>query len=524
MSRRPIPGPLRGLGRWALGVLALSATSALATEAPKPPARPNLVLVIADDMGRQLGVYGDSAARTPALDRLAAEGVRFDRFYVAAPTCAPSRAAFLTGLFPHANGQWGFPGDSRLHRDVPTLPQRLRAAGYYTVLLGKLHVRGRGAQFPWDLARRLLGRNDQSPESVARNVDAAVKRAAGQPLFLVLSTQAPHTPYPGEEGEPPWPDPLDPAVVPVPETALDTPGYRASLARMYDAYALADAVIGAAVGALDAGQGRETLLVVTSDHGPSVPAGKGTLFEDGIRVPLLVRWPGVAAAGGVSQALVSGVDLMPTFLEAAGLVGREALHGRSFAPVLRDPSAAGHEAVFSEQILLQGGRYFPQRAVRSGPHKYVRNLRPDVELRNHPMDRWAMPYLLRWHTDPRARRLLERQVRPPREELYDLTADPAQLENLAADPAAAAVLARLRGELRSWMARTGDPWLALWDWREGQPDPHQPERDDDGSFQPRWLDAALEAIAQRLGTDASTAPSDAPSAGETPRPTSPGRE
>ncbi len=457
--------------------------------------RPNILLLTVDDMGLELGAYGDPHATTPNIDRLAAQGLRFDSGFVVAPSCCPSRSAILTGMFPHANGQWGFVTETRLHAGVRTLPDLLREGGYRTGLIGKLHVAGAAGQLPFDLALPLVGEEKASPAAFGKAVSDFLAAADDRPFFLLVGSYDPHTPYPGQEGLEPWPVPHDPQQVVVPAAGLDTPAFRRFLAQMYDAYSKADAVIGASLEALErSGAADSTLVLFLSDHGPPLPAAKTTLFEAGIRVPFLARWPGRIEPGRTTDALISSVDIVPTLLEVAGLPQPEALHGRSFLGLLTGDSADTTARVYAENTLGQGQRYFPQRALRTRSFKYIRNLRPDIEFRNNPMIWWAGEMLARWDSDPRARFLLERLVRHEKEELYDLENDPAELNNVAADPAHAATLERLRHELEQWMRETGDPWLALLDHDPALHDPLEPQgAGEDASHEP-WLDAALEQI------------------------------
>lgn len=522
--RRPRAGRARPRRAAALaGALALLGACGGGGDGPAaPPLRPNLLVIVADDMGRELGSYGDPSARTPALDALAREGLRFDAAFAAAPVCSPSRAALLTGLFPHASGHVGFPGDSRLRPEVRTIAQPLNEAGYATGLIGKLHVaaydeRSGTTQLPFREVVVFDRPEADSPERLAREVGSFLARVRDRPFFLMVGLHAPHKPYPGEEGVPAWPEPHDPLRLTVPPTAPDTLAFRRLLARMYDAYSLADSLVAAILGALEAGGASgSTLVLFTSDHGPALPGAKGTLFDPGIRVPLLARWPGVIEPGGSSSALVSGVDLLPTLLEAAGVAPPRGLQGRSLLPILRGEPAAGADAVFAEQNRLEGNRYFPQRAIRTARLKYLRALRPDVELRSNAIGHWARPLLLRWHTDPGARRLVERVVRHPREELYELETDPHELRNLAGEPAWASAQAELRERLRNWMGETGDPWLALFDWAPGDPDPFEPRETRDGPFRPRWLDDELARVHAAAGAARSQGSSSTESSPGTP--------
>ena len=456
--------------------------------------RPNLLLIVTDDMGTQLGAYGDRFATTPHIDALAAAGIRFDRAYSATASCTPSRGAIYTGMPPHANGQWGFGARWSFHSEILTAPTLIEPAGYFTGLIGKRHVFAAEGQFAFDVQDLLRGNGRESPTAIGRAVGDFLKKSADRPFFLVVGTKAPHTPYPGTSGRPPWPEPHDPDAIPGPATGFNTPKFRLAHARMYDAYSLADAAIGAVLEALRAaGKERSTLVILTSDHGPAISAGKATLFEGGIRVPLIARWPGMIEPGRSTNALVSGIDILPTLLVAVGRPIHPQIQGRSFLDSLTNAATPSANAVYSEQNFLASNRYFPQRAVLTAGFKYIRNLRTDVELQNNVLTKWSPAMLSAWYTDPRARFLLERQVRPPREELYDLDSDPDELANLAGDSAYSARLEQMRVDLRNWMKRTGDPWLELWDFDGSQEDPFDPFGKPGGPLQRKWLDNALRA-------------------------------
>jgi len=188
---------------------------------------------------------------------------------------------------------------------------------------------------------------------------------------------------------------------------------------------------------------------------------------------------------------VSAVDILPTLLAVAGLPPEPVVRGRSLLGLFRGEETAARSAVYAESAFLQGNRYYPQRAIRTDRYKYIRNLRPDLDFVSNSLEIWGLPMLVAWDSNPRARFLLERNVRHPREELYDLAADPDELSNVAGDPAHAAALADLRGRLRDHLAETADPWLVLWD--DGVPvsDPFEPEETKDGRFEGAWLEQAL---------------------------------
>ena len=456
-----------------------------------PRELPDLLLITVDDMGMEIGAYGDPHVKTPSIDRLAAQGMRFDRAFVVASTCSPSRSAILTGLHPHSNGQWGFPRYTRVRTGIRTLPDYLKSAGYFTGMIGKFMVRGEGKefpgpQFPFDVWERVYTQDGRDPAQTGRRVTAFLEQVGERPFFLMVNTHAPH------ESRAVAQSVHSAEKIPVPPTNLDTPAVRRRLTKLYDAYSQADAVVAAILESLEAaGKTRSTLVLLLSDHGPAVPSGKGTLFDPGIRTPLIARWPGTIKPGQTSGALVSTVDILPTFLEAARQPAVPGLQGRSLFDLFEGADGANRTVVFGGNTLIQGNRYFPQRAIRTAQYKYIRNLRPDIEFLNNSVKSWGLPMMIVWETDPRARFLLERNVRHPAEELYDLAADPHELVNLAGDSAHAETLSRLRGELRQWLLETGDPWIVLWDRESGSPDPLEPAEFKNGTEPIKWLDAAL---------------------------------
>jgi N-sulfoglucosamine sulfohydrolase len=480
-------GSLAGIGALTLLLaLGIQCTRGKPTEGP-----PNILLVIVDDMGLEVGAYGDDHATSPTLDALAREGLRFDRAFVVSSTCSPSRAAILTGIPPHENGHWGFPRYTRLHRHVRTLPQYLSRAGYYTGMIGKFMVKGEEDQLAFDEFHLPDPEKSRSPDRLGRLTAKFLGQAGERPFFLMVSTHAPHY-QEGAAWGAGWPTPHDPAQVSISATTLDTPPVRRKVARMYDAYSEADAAVAAVLASLDeAGSGRSTLVWFLSDHGPSLPGAKATLFDPGIRIPMIVRWPGAVEPGRTTRALVSGVDILPTLVAAAGIAVDPAVRGHSLLELMRGDAVSVRDAVYAESGFIQGNRYFPQRAIRTDRYKYIRNLRPDLEFWNNSLETWGLPMMVAWDEDPHARFLLERIVRHPQEELYDLEVDPEELHNVASDPEYATALAALRRRLRDHMDRTQDPWLPLWNHTGDSPDPFEPAATKDGPLKAVWLDEKL---------------------------------
>lgn len=412
-------------------LIALCGCAGVSTSDAPPP---NIVLLIADDLGwDDLGAYGHPTLRTPNIDRLAREGLRFDRAYVTTSSCSPSRASLITGRYPHSTDaeqlHW------RLPPDQVTFVEKLRAAGYWTAAAGKWHL-GDAVKDRFDLVREANpagfikgAKSDASGcEDWLRTLN---DRPKGPPFFLWLASIDPHRDYQSARFKaedvvlPPW--------------QTDTPEVRKDFAAYYDEIERLDRYVGEILKALP----ENTLVLFLSDNGRPFPRCKTTLYESGIRTPLIARWPG-RIAPGVCGSLVSTVDVAPTLLSLAEVEAPPTLQGRSFAPLLANPGTSVREHVFAEKNWHD---YEDRsRAARSLKYKYVRNdyadlpATPSADIVRSPSYRALKP-------DAKPR---------PEEELYDVESDPHELENLAGDSRYARILEGMRGALEGWEAATKD--------------------------------------------------------------------
>lgn len=416
--------------------------------------RPNIVWISVEDMSPRLGAYGDPVARTPNIDRLAGEGVRYTRAFATAGVCAPSRSAIITGMYQtgigthHMRTSHVAPGLPTPYEAVPppyvkAFTEYLRAAGYYTTNNAKTDYQFGEPFTAWDESGREA--HWRSPG-----------RAEGQPFFSVFNVTATHEARSwveaGDTVE------TDPAAVDVPPYYPDTPRVRLQIARHYDNIARADARVGEILAQLEAdGHADDTIVFFWSDHGDGLPRAKRWLYDSGLRVPLIVRWPGGEAGGREDDRLVSFVDLAPTVLSMAGAEIPAHLDGRPFA----GPRAAPpRRYVYGARDRIDAA-YDMVRAVRDERFKYIRNYYPGtpyVQLVPFRNNSGIMQELLRLHAEGELRgaaALWLAADRPP-EELYDLHGDPHEIHNLAADPDRARVLDRLRAAMDAWMAETGD--------------------------------------------------------------------
>lgn len=441
------------------GAAALGLGAACSATRREPSAqRPTSVLVLlADDLSaRELGCYGCADARTPTIDELARRGARFAQAYTAVGVCQPSRSSLYTGLYPHRHGAMGF---GPIREDVATWPELLRERGVFTAMVGKLDV-DPVAKFPFDHLLKSVdmpGRRD--PAMWSGHVRDVLQRAQGRPFAAVIGLSDPHRPFDEDD----TPRVTDPASVRLPRTLWDTDGTRREYARHLDCIARLDRTVSLALEELArSGRDRDTLVVVTADNGASFPFAKSTLYEPGVRMPLVCAGPGVLP--GERAEIVSLLDILPTALELAG-ASQPALDGRSLAPLLFDGRALDRDAFVTMQTENNREQARPARALHTARFKYIRNLGPDVATVSNVVghsETWESGKLAA-RTDERIAARMKAYLYRATDELYDLANDPDELENLAASPVHAETLATLKGRLREWMKTNGDPGLEGFD-------------------------------------------------------------
>lgn len=299
-------------------------------------AKPNILLIVSEDNGPELGCYGDPYVQTPVLDGLAEEGVRFENASVPYSVCSPSRACFLTGLYPHQNGQIGLATHKfAMYREWPNLFTVLKAAGYRTGLIGKLHVNPEPA-FPVDY-RAIRGANF-GKRNMRDYAEAAGKFFAGDgeaPFFLSINYPDAHYPLHRQQFGLPE-EPLDGEdVKPLPWVGADSERLREFTANYYNCMRRLDDGVGMLLEELEkSGVADDTLIIYIGDHGAQFSRGKCSVYEAGLRVPFIVHWRGRIKGGQVREELVSTLDIMPTLCGVAGVEAAENLVGYDLAPLL----------------------------------------------------------------------------------------------------------------------------------------------------------------------------------------------
>ncbi len=459
--------------------------------------RPNIVFIHMEDMGVQIPAYGDDTVATPNLNRLAADGIVFERAHVTAASCASSRGTLFSGLYPHQNGIMGFVQQHGFYyRDgIPTFVKDLKAAGYYTGLTYKNGVESshyKTAPVPFDFNPKytenwLTGKtgkravkSEGKPPLVSYAVDNfqyfLQTLEEGQPFYFQAQTPDTHhvwdRPHFIRKGDPGWPYP------PVDSSRIKTtPGWGESLipegpllkkiTQYYEAIQRVDWYVGRILALLEEyGHADNTLVVFSSDHGPShLLRGKTTPREFGLRVPFIVRWPGqITNPGSRSNALVSFVDLYPTFVDVAGLEIPKHLPGYSIKPVLKGKQAERRH-LYSAFVAHTTGlhQYWPSRTVTDGRWKLIHHVLGNGKRRRYAEKNQAI-FSLNKQIDSMSKESLAQRLReisevPPEFELFDLKNDPDELHNLIGNSENAGIEERLRGQLTTWQRQTLDPFL-----------------------------------------------------------------
>ncbi|CAN5886514.1 sulfatase [soil metagenome] len=413
--------------------------------------RPNIIFIIADDVGwDDIGCYGNPAVRTPEIDRIAGQGIRFDNAYLTASSCSPSRNSIISGRYPHNTGA------AELHIPLPEdqipFPLLLKESGYYTVQSGKTHF-GEPALRAFDQVYEM---EDAGTGGEERWVRCLAERPKDKPFFAWFAAKDAHRPWHADG----FGTPHDPAEVIVPPYLADTEATRKDIASYYNEITRFDYYIGEVVKELQR-QGIEenTLLMILSDNGSPFPRGKTRVYDSGMKTPLVIKWGrGIAQPGGVSNSLVSVIDIASTLLEIAGVVPNKGIQGQSFTGLLKDPGTEHRQFVFSEHNWHDYEAH--ERMVRSKDFLYVLNSRPN--LSNHgPADSNRSPSFMDLK-DLRDRGELTHaqndifMVPRPREELYDCTTDPMQIANIASLPQYEKDLKNMREEMERWRAETQD--------------------------------------------------------------------
>ncbi len=430
--------------------------------------QPNIILIIADDMNwDDCGAYGHPTIRTPNIDRLAHEGMRFDHGYVTTSSCSPSRASIITGQYPHNTGaeqlHWGLPNGTT------TFVEGLKAAGYFTAAAGKWHM-GNHIKHHFDVINQADNSGFQLPSGDAIEPSKMIAgqpsgcenwiptlraRPKDKPFFLWFAALDPHRAYTDSTLE----TPHQLSDVRIPPYLPDVPDVREDLRQYYDEIGRLDLYVGKLVTELKS-QGIEenTLIIFISDNGRPFPRDKTTLYEGGIKTPWIIKWPAQVIPGTITKSLVSTVDIAPTLSEVGGFASEPTYEGISFLPILIDAEKEIRQYAFAEDHWHDYEDH--ARAIFNRQWKLIRNDYVDIAATpsadaGRSLTWKAMQELKKQN------KLTTAQLNcfmTPRSkyELFNLEQDPYEVNNLTNEPKHAAIKNELLIALEDWSIKTGD--------------------------------------------------------------------
>lgn len=506
MTRRSLLLPLVLVTSWLAGL-------------PGVAAERNIIFFITDDESPTLGCYGDPVAKTPAIDAIAADGVIFRNAFATTASCSASRSVVMSGLHNHRNGQFGH--QHHYHKfltfeDVGrlSLPNVMRAAGYRTGQIGKYHV---GPEHVYHYDTYIRG-NTRNAVQMAEQAKDFITADDERPFLLYFATSDPHRGGGVDQtsqlelkpdlfgnrpnrGSHDGVDEVfyDPAKVPVPPFLPDTPETREELAQYYQSCSRIDAGLARLVEILkQANLYDKTMIVFTSDHGMAFSGGKTTVYEGGLRVPMVVRDPYQSQRGFTSDALISHIDITPTLLDYAGGLDEESnapkrygmderprrprgdatpvdnhnggkpfdqYHGRSWLHALADPDAEHWQTLFASHTFHEIQMYYPMRVVRDNDYKLIWNIAHGLPY-PFASDLWrASSWQAQYRQGMDAEygmKTVGEYIHRPRFELYDIRSDPNESTNLADSPGHADVLEQYQQRLKQFQEEMDDPWIMKW--------------------------------------------------------------
>lgn len=463
---------------------------------------PNIVLIVSDDHGtNDLGCYGNDVIKTPNLDNLAKEGIRFSNAYATSASCTASRSVILSGIYNHANALYGHMHGFhhfRAYDHIKSLPLLLEElANYRTARIGKYHLA------PEEVFKfqQVLKGDDRNTVEMSKNCKPFINEKSNSPFFLYYCTADPHRGGGILENNPYKPDRFgnreqgyagvtetifSPADVIVPAYLPDTPECRSELAQYYQSVARMDQGIGLLFGELkQSGKWKNTVVIYISDNGIAFPGAKTNVYEPGIKLPCIIKYPDNPKTNRIAEEMISWVDLTPTILDIAcvldkskkvleyeylkseanwdNTVNRE-FQGRSFKSVLNGYPQGEWNEIYASHTFHEITMYYPMRVVIHGNLKMIWNIAYQLPY-PHATDLWdsaTWQQVLNSKSENYANRKVSDYLQRPEFELYDLSVDPLETDNLIENPKAIEVIMMLKDKLKAFQERTNDPWIAKW--------------------------------------------------------------
>lgn len=448
--------------------------------ASETASRPNIIFMVSDDHGTDaIGCYGNPVIRTPHLDKLAAEGVRFTNAYCTSASCSASRSAIMTGMYNHAIGHYGHAHDYHhfsTFDTIKSLPLYLSEAGYRTARIGKYHLAPESVYYFDEVLKC-------DPRSTVEMADLCKPlMEQSDPFFLYFCFDDPHRGDPFQSD--PWYEPnnfgnkpggypgeavdtYSPDEVLVPDFLPDTNESRAELAEYYQSVSRIDQGIGRLLEHLKAsGKEENTVIIYISDNGIAFAGAKTTVYDPGIRLPFILKTPWQENKGIVNNAMLSWVDLTPTILDIAGIDPLKLiLHGKSFKGILEQEKPEGWDKIYASHTFHEITMYYPMRVVQDRRYKLIWNVAWQLPY-PFASDLWASSTwqgVYRREETRYGKRTVDAYLHRPEFELFDMVNDPDEIVNLSVKPEHKELLEKMKKDLKDFQGRTRDPWMIMWD-------------------------------------------------------------
>lgn len=423
--------------------------------------RPNVIIIMADDLdSRQLSCYGGKNINTPNIDRLAKEGLKFNQIYASEAMCVPIRAALFTGLYPARNGS--FENHKEANSGTKSIAHYLPDLGYTVALTGKNHSTKPAAVFPFKFIKGFEPNCLSPTDNYSTDGIKEFMTTNKKPYCLFVMSINPHAPWTvGDPSE------FNPDKLVLPANWVDTKTARIEFCKYLAEVRELDNQVGAVLKTLkETGQENNTLVIFLGEQGPQFPGGKWTLWDYGTRSSMLARFPGKIKPGSETSAMIQYEDITPTLIDLAGGKPIANLDGKSFLQVLWGKKQEHRDVVYGIHNNIPAGTAYPIRSIRDSKYKLILNLMPDTKcfvrgiMGGGKKNTWNS-WIAEAATNSQAKFITNRFLSRPAVELYDVQKDPAELNNLANDPANKALIENYTAKIMAWMKQQGDTGASM---------------------------------------------------------------
>jgi N-sulfoglucosamine sulfohydrolase len=427
--------------------------------------QPNILLITADDLGKNLSCYGDDVIQTPNIDGLARRGIIFDNGYVTQSSSSPSRSSILTGLYPHSNGHIGLSNHGFMitRNDIDNIPSYLKMKGYKNGIIGKLHV-SPAKIFPFNYAKQDV-HETRDMELVVERSEEFIRKSGEKPFFLYLNYFDPHAPLLEQVNNRPQKVVKSEDVHPFNFQGVDDSKQLQRIADYYNCVKRLDDGIGMLIEKLEVLNVLEnTIIIFVGDNGAPFVRGKGACYESSVNVPFFISWPQQIKENIRSNALVSTVDIFPTIIDVLGDNIPNNVQGKSLLPIFKGDVEKIRSNLFTE-FNYHGkmlNHFYPRRTIRNEQYKLILNLATkhikngltsvdgDISFNMSQQSKYK---------DSWVNEVYNRLQSPPEIEFFDLSKDPYEKNNLSEKKEYKEIIEAMREKLEMWMVDTNDPFL-----------------------------------------------------------------